>query len=152
MPYALAVQSLHLPGALIGLGFVGVLAWTAAFLTANRPTDAETWVYWIATTAGYGLAGFACWRWIVGARQAPADEAVAGGPSRWMAAASVVTAAGVAALTYWTYHVHSALIHVGDGSDPRYGLRPAGDAVGTVGFLLAAAGFWIASTARPPDA
>ncbi len=66
-----------------------------------------------------------------------------------MAAASVVTAAGVATLTYDLYQNHPSF-SLGV-LDFHYGLRLAGDIAGTVGFLLAAVGFWIASTARPTD-
>lgn len=66
-----------------------------------------------------------------------------------MAAASLVTAAGVAALTYQVYQDHPSFAL--DNLDFHYGLRLGGDAVGTLGFLLAAAGFWIASNARPAE-
>lgn len=129
--YARRVRNLRLPGALISIGFVGVLVWTIAFLIP-APYANEAWVYDIATTAGYGLAGFATWRWIVGNWKAGGDGFLVRGPSRWMAAASVVTAAGVAALTYLTHRVHGG---------PYYRLHLAGNAVGTLDFLLAALGF-----------
>jgi hypothetical protein len=91
------VRNLRVPGVLIGLGYVGVLVWTITFLIANRPTASETWVFEIATTAGYGLAGFGCWRWIVGNWNGQANGLSVRGPSRLMGAASFLTAAGVAA-------------------------------------------------------
>jgi hypothetical protein len=133
------VRNLRMPGALIFLGLVGVVFWTVASLIP-APYANETWVYEIATTAGYVLAGFATWRWIVGNWNAGADGSLVRGPARWMAAASVVTAAGVAALTYFTHRLHGGT---------WYHLHLAGDAAGTLGFLLAAAGLWIASNARP---
>ena len=135
------VPNLRLPGALISLGFVGIVFWTIALLIP-APYSNEAWVYEIATTAGYGLAGFACWRWIVGNWKAREDESLVRSPSRWMAAASVVTAVGVAALTYLTHRVHGG---------NYYRLHLAGNAAGTLGFLLAAAGFWTASGARPVE-
>jgi hypothetical protein len=141
------VRNLRLPGALIGLGFVGILGWTIADLIADHPATGGTWVYLIATTVGYGLAGFACWRWITENWKAPTPWVVVRTPSRWMAAASVVTAAGVATLTYQLYQQHPGLVL--DNVDVHYGLRLAGDVAGTLGFLRAAAGFWIASSARP---
>lgn len=143
------MRNLRLPGALIGLGFVGVLAWTVAYLIAILPTfDTDTvLVYWLTTTAGYGLAGFACWRWIVGNWDAQESASAIRGPSRWMAGAALLTAAGVAAVTYQVYQNHPPLAP--DNLDFHYGLRLFGDAAGTLGFLLAAAGFWIASNARP---
>jgi hypothetical protein len=146
---ACKVRNLRIPGALIGLGFAGVLASTIANLIADQPATGSTWVYLIATTVGYGLAGFACWRWTTVNWQAPTPGVVVRTPSRWMAAASVVTAAAVAALTYQLYQQHPAL--VGHNVDLHYGLRLAGDVAGTLGFLLAAAGFWIASNARPAE-
>jgi hypothetical protein len=143
------VRNLRLPGALIGLGFVGVLAWTMADLIADHPATGSTWVYLIATTVGYGLAGFACWRWITVTWKAPTPGVVDRTPSRLMAVASVVTAAGVATLTYQLHQQHPALEL--DNVDPHYGLRLAGGVAGTLGFLLAAAGFWIASHARPAE-
>lgn len=144
------MRNLQLPGALIGLGFIGVLAWTIANLIAILPTfDTGTvLVYWLTTTAGYGLAGFACWRWIVGNWNAKSGSAIRG-PSRWMAGASFLTAAGVAALTYQVYQDHQPLAL--DSLDYHYGLHLFGDVAGTLGFLLAAAGFWIASNARPGE-
>lgn len=143
------MRTLRLPGALIGLGFGGIVLWTAAYLAAVLPTFdvAATTVYWLTTTAGYGMAGYACWRWIVGSRNAEGGRATIRGPVRWMAAASLVTAAGVATLTYTLYQNHPSL-SLGT-LDFHYGLRLAGDTAGTVGFLLAAVGFWIASNARP---
>jgi hypothetical protein len=119
------MRSLRLPGALIGLGFLGIVFWTVAFLIPV-PYANETWVYEIATTAGYGLAGFACWRWIVGNWKVGGDQSIVLGPSRWMAAASVVTAAGVAALTYFTHRVDRG---------HYYRLHLAGNAAGTLGFF-----------------
>jgi hypothetical protein len=145
------MRTLRLPGALIGLGFVGVILWTAAYLIAVLPTPdmAATIVYWVTTSAGYGLAGYAGWRWIVGSSKTEGGAAAIRGPVRWMAAASVVTAAGVATLTYNLYQNHPSFSF--GALDFHYGLRLAGDIAGTVGFLLAAVGFWIASTARPTE-
>jgi hypothetical protein len=143
------VQTLRLPGALIGLGLAGIVVWTAAYLIAVAPTPdmAATIVYWLTTSAGYGLAGYACWRWIVGSWKAEDGGATIRVPARWMAAAAIVTAAGVATLTYNLYQNHPSF-SLG-ALDFHYGLRLAGDIAGTAGFLLAAVGFWIASTARP---
>jgi hypothetical protein len=145
------VRTLRLPGALIGLGFAGVVLWTAAYLIAIQPTPdmAATLVYWLTTSAGYGLAGYACWRWIVGSWKTDGGASTIRGPVRWMAAASVVTAAGVATLTYNLYQHHPSL-SLGT-LDFHYGLRLAGDVAGTLGFLVAAVGFWIASTARTAE-
>ena len=143
------MRTLRLPGALIGLGFAGVVVWTAAYLIAVLPTPdlATTIVYWVTTSAGYALAGYACWRFIAGGWNTEDGRATARGPVRWMAAASVVTAAGLATLTYNLYQNHPSLSF--GALDFHYGLRLAGDIAGTIGFLLAAVGFWVASTARP---
>jgi hypothetical protein len=145
------VRTLRLPGALIGLGFAGVVVWTAAYLIAIQPTPdmAATLVYWVTTSTGYGLAGYACWRWIVGSWKTEGGGAAVRGPARWMAAASVVTAAGLATLTYNLYQNHPTFT-LGT-LDFHYGLRLGGDIAGTAGFLLAGVGFWIASTARPTE-
>ena len=111
--------------------------WTVTSLIP-APFASELWVYEIATTAGYVLAGVAAWRWIVGSGNARGGSSSAV-PSRWMATASVVTAAGVAAITYDIHRV---------GGTRYYHLHLAGAAAGTLGFLLAAAGFWIASSTR----
>ena len=145
------MRTLRLPGALIALSFVGIVLWTAAYLSVVLPTydGAVIVVYWLTTTAGYGLAGYACWRWIVGSSKAEGGGATIRGPVRWMAAASVVTAAGVAALTYNLYQLHPSFSF--GALDFHYGLRLAGDVAGTLGFLLAGIGFWIASNARPSE-
>ena len=146
------MRNLRLAGALIALGFFGIVAWTAAYLAAVLPTydAAVTVVYWLTTTAGYGMAGYACWRWIVGNSKADGGGAFIRGPVRWMAAASVVTAAGVATLTYELYQFHPSFSLGTIGF--HYGLRLAGDVTGTLGFLVAGIGFWIASNARPTEA
>ena len=87
----------------MSLGFVGVVVLTVAFLMAGPPSN-ETWVHALATAVGYGLAGFACWRWIVANGKAQRHGSfLRGRPSRWMAAASIVTVTGLAALTYSTH-------------------------------------------------
>jgi hypothetical protein len=146
--YGGIVRNLRIPGALVGLGFLGVLAWTITFLIAvlPNPYTATTLVSWLTSTAGYGLAGYACWRWIV-ANWSETRGSPIPGPSRWMAAASFVTAAGVAAVTYQTYQNRPAFVL--ENLDLHFGLRLGGEVSGTLGFLLAAAGFWIASSARP---
>jgi hypothetical protein len=145
------VRTLRLAGTLIGFGFAGVVVWTAAYLAAVLPTAnaTATVVYWLTTTAGYGLAGYACWRWIVGSWKAGAGGTTIRGPVRWMAAASLVTAAGVATLTYVLYEDNPSFSL--STIDFHYGLRLAGDVVGTLGFLVAALGFWMASNARPTE-
>jgi hypothetical protein len=142
--------NLRVPGALIAVGFLGVLAWPVADLIANSPATGTTWVYLISMAAGYGLAGFACWSWITENWKRSTSGLSVRTPSRWMAAASVVTAAGVAALTYQLYQQHAELELNNIGL--HYGVRLVGTAAGTVGFLLAAVGFWIASSARPTEA
>jgi hypothetical protein len=122
-----------------------------AYLATELPTfdTTATLVYWLTVTAGYGLAGFACWRWIVGNWKAEDRGATIRGPVRWMAAASVVTAAGVATITYELYQ-NQPSFSLGT-LDFHYWLRLAGDVAGTLGFLLAAVGFWVASNARPTE-
>ena len=143
------MRGLRLPGALVGLGFAGIVLWTAAYLSVALPAydGAVIVVSWLTTTAGYGMAGYACWRWIVGSSKAEGGGVTAQGPVRWMAAASVVTAVGVAALTYNLYQHHPGSSF--GALDFHYGLRLAGDVAGTLGFLLAGTGFWFASNARP---
>ena len=46
------MRNLRLPGALIGLGFVGVLAWAVAFAIAERPAS-ESWA--LNNSAGRSL-------------------------------------------------------------------------------------------------
>ena len=100
---------------------------------------------------GYGLAGFACWRWIVRCRETNADPSWSS-PSRWMAAASVVTAAGWAAVTYAYYFNHQSLLRLDTHTisiailDPHYRLRMAGGLSIVAGLLLAGAGFWIVAS------
>jgi hypothetical protein len=146
--YGGSVRDLRVPGALLVLGFGGILAWTVTYLIAVLPTPymGTTLVYWLTTTAGYGLAGFACWRWIVGSWKAR-EGAPVRGPSRWMAAASFMTAVGVAALTFETYQNRPS--YALTNLDLHYGLRLVGELAGTLGFVLAAVGFWAASLARP---
>jgi hypothetical protein len=148
------VGNLRLPGVLVALGYLGIAAGTVAWLVAlYRQNPWEIYVTEGAQILGYGLAGFACWRWILRCRATNSDPSQAA-PSRWMAAASVVTAAGWAAITYFYYQNHQNLVGVathGGGSsvtvfDPHYRLRMAGGLSIVVGLLLAGVGFWIAAS------
>jgi hypothetical protein len=145
------MRNLRLPRALVALGFGGILFWTAAVLIAVLPvSDTATFlVYWLTTTAGYGLAGFACWRWISRNWVSEADGSSTRSPARWMAAAALVTAVGVAALTSQLYQDRPPAGL--DNADLHYALRFAGYVAGTLGFVVAAAGFWVASNARPGE-
>lgn len=141
------MRNFRLPGFLIALGYLGTVAGTVAWIVAFRPPN-EFFVSQIATTAGYGFAGFACWRWIVGHGQATAEPRLMLSPSRWMAAASVVTAASFAAPTYYFYQEHRFFLQHHAVFGPLYGhyrLQMLGGAAFVVGLLLAGVGFWIAS-------
>lgn len=141
------MRSLRLPGTLIALGYAGIVIWTITILFVFPPrsdTASQTlFVYWVTTTLGYGFAGFACWRWIASNVRRHTETSRIRVPSRWMAAASLTTAAGTAALTFEFHGLHSPF------ASPHYHLRLAGYVAGTLGFLLAAVGFWIASYVEP---
>jgi hypothetical protein len=148
------MRSLRLPGVLIELGYLGIAAGTVAWLIAlYRQNPWEIYVATAAPIVGYGLAGFACWRWIVRCQATNSDPSQAA-PSRWMAAASLVTAAGWAAITHFYYQNHQNLVgvvtHVTGSSlaviDPHYRLRMAGGLSIVVGLLLAGVGFWTAAS------
>lgn len=145
------MSTLRVPGALIGLGFLGVLAWTIVYLIAVLPggDPGTIVVYEVTTTVGYVLAGLACWRWIVTSATAGAGGTAAVLPSRLMAVASFVTAAGVAALTYQLYQNNRLFML--ENLNLHYALRLTSDIAGVLGFLLAAAGFWMASMVKPGD-
>ncbi len=154
------MRTLRLPGVLIVLGYTGIAAGTAAWLVAFYSFN--PWEFYLAQatpTAGYALAGLACWWWIVACRSTNTDLRLQRIPSRLMSAASVMTAAGWVAIVYFYYQNHQMLLKsrpVGaysDGPlDPHYRLRMAGGASVVVGLLLAGLGFWIASAAiRSPN-
>jgi hypothetical protein len=147
------MQDLRRPGVLITLGYLGIAAGTVAWLVALYSENQwEVYVSQATPTIGYGLAGFACWRWIVRCRAANSEPS-RNTPSRWMAGSSLIFAAGWAAETYWYYQTHQNLVHLalhGGGSfvarlDPHYRLRMAAGMSIVVGLLLAGVGFWIAS-------
>jgi hypothetical protein len=149
------VRTLRLPGVLIVLGYVGIATGTVAWLVALGHIN--PWEFYLANatpTAGFALAGFACWWWIVACRAAKTDPRLQRVASRLMSAASVITAAGWAAVIYFYYQNHQSIVHSqihGAPStavlDPHYRLRMAGGASIAVGLLLAGIGFWIASSA-----
>lgn len=142
--YAHRMRNVRLAGLFAGLGYLGVLAGTIAWIVAFHAID-ESLVFELTTTAGYGLAGWACWRWITTCRNNDTEPESIRGPSRWMAVASVVTAAGFAAVTHEYYESHQffAVRHL--ASVPHYRLQITGGLACVVGFLLAGIGFWVAS-------
>lgn len=96
-----------------------------------------------------GLAGLACWRWTVACRTAHMSSTMVRGPTRWMAAASLVLAAAPASLTYQIYDNQRQFVHLTQGSHdyPHYRLLIAGGVALTAGLVLAAVGFWILGAA-----
>ena len=150
--YARRMRNLRLPGVLIALGYGGIAAGTVAWLVALISRNPwEIYVGQATPMIGFGLAGFACWRWIVRCRDTHAGP-LGSAPSRWMAAASAVTAAGWAAVTYAYYLNHQSLLRIDIHGpsmailDPHYRLRMAGGFSIIVGLLLAGAGFWIVAS------
>ncbi len=135
------MRDLRVPGALLVLALAGVVTSTILFLFAAFPggDPATIVVYWTTTTVGYLCAGVAGWRWVV------RTDGDVRGPTRWMAAAALVTAAGMAALANQVYQNNHVLSL--STVDLHYVLRLTSDVVGAAGFLCAAVGFWLASTA-----
>lgn len=144
------VKSLRLSGTLLVLGLLGLVLWIASAIRVFHSTD-TAWIEELSVLLGYCLAGFAGWWWIVRSRQTQGLESAARGPSRWMAAASLVTAAGIAAETYQRHQIHATEVAHGLTSSPYYRSLLAGGFAGTLGFLLAGVGFWIASYVQSPQ-
>ena len=132
---------------LCALGYLGVIAWLAVTIYVYNGNPNEFVVSEVALAVGYGLAGFACWRWIAGSWKEKLDVSVVRGPARVMAAAAVVLAVSPAALAHYSYQEHQFVLGH-DGTDSHYRLIMAGDLAMVLGLLMAAAGFWIAASAR----
>jgi hypothetical protein len=141
------MRNLRLPAVLLVLGFLGIVAQTVTEFIAYRIPDYAV-VVTLSSTIGFGLAGFAGWRWIV--TNWKSETRTNATPARWMAGAAVVLAAGPAAIAWEHYQNHEFLTSHATfgGIDPHYRLIMAGYFVNTLGLLVAAAGFWIASSAR----
>ncbi len=134
-------------GLLLIFGYLGVIAGTVAWAISywNQPYR-EGEIFQAALALGIGLAGLACWRWTTASRASNAPTTVVRVPTRLMAAAALVFAAGIAALTYQTYDNHRQIIqysHSAAVSYPHYRLIIAGGSAFTVGLLLAAIGFLV---------
>ena len=131
-------MTLRTPRTLIVLGYLGVVAATAAWVVI-APGLNENQVYNVLTTVGWGLAGLAWWQWSAAITTGSLRR-----PSRTMALASLAFAIGIAAITERDIRFHVAH-HLTFQS--HYRLAVAAGASYVVGFGLAAVGFWLASNA-----
>ncbi len=148
-------QSHRRIGALLLIcGYLGVVGGSVAWIVSSWQDGfrLEDTIYQAALAIGIGLAGFACWRWTVNRRGSDTNLKLVRGPTRWMAAASLVLAAVPAASTYETYDNHRQLVqnlhhlHQASIEYPHYRLIIAGGIAFTAGLGLAAIGFWILGT------
>lgn len=148
------MPSHHRIGALLLIfAYLGVVGGSVAWIVSYWYLGyrSETTVYQAALALGLGLAGLACWRWTVACRTPDADSTMARGPTRWMAAASLVLAAAPAAETYRIYDIHRQFVRLSHQVVPyypHYRLLIAGGVASTVGLLLASCGFWILGIAH----
>lgn len=142
------MRNLRIGGILCALGYLGLVAYLVVILYAYHDAPGQDLLVDVAQTVGYGLAGFACWRWIAGSWRANLDLAVARGPARWMSAAAVLLTAIPSVSAYNKYEEHGLVLQHDHGIDPHYRLIMAGSLAMVLGLLMAAAGFWIASSAR----
>ena len=136
-------MTLRTPRTLIVLGYLGVVAATAAWAVVF-PGLNEYQVYNILPTVGYGLAGLAWWQWSAAITTSGSPPSFLRRPSRTMAVASIAFSIGFAAITehsirFRVTHHFALQLH--------YLLFVAAGASYVVGFGLAAVGFWLASNA-----
>ena len=102
---------------LLIIGYLGVVggtvAWIVSYSGLELLRDPD-----IPRGFGHrnGLAGLACWRWTVVCRTAHMSSTMVRGPTRWMAAASLVLAAAPASLTYQIYDNQRQFVHLTQGS------------------------------------
>ncbi len=136
--------SLRLPGLLLVVGFLGVLAGSCGWLAEGddfRAGPIYFYVVELAPPIGYGLVGWAWWQWM---SDDSASVRTASRASRILAVASLAFAATYAALLFNLVDVRLSLPSNAGFPDL---LSIASDASIEVGFLLAGIGFWIASRA-----
>jgi hypothetical protein len=114
---------------LLIVGYLGVVGGTVALIDAySYEGIPENTVSQVALGLAIGLAGLACWRWIVSGRTSGVDPVGVSGPTRWMAAAAFVLAAYPAAQAYQTYDNHQQFVRLSSGrtllpalpTDPRW--------------------------------
>jgi len=143
-------MTLRVPRTLIVLGYLGVVAATAAWIVASPGLNAAGQISSILTTVGYGLAGLAWWQWSAAIVTDGLPTRSLRRPSRTMAAGSIVLTVAFAAITENNIRFHVAN-HI--AYQQHYRLSVAGDLSFVVGFCLAAVGFWLASNTevRLPD-
>ena len=139
--------SVRLPHLLVIVGLVGVVAGAVAVTAGSVDDGLGSWtISAFAPVVGYCLVGFAWWQlWTPGTR---ADDASTTKRmrrfSRTLAAASTVTAIGWFAYLYGNLRFLSSV--PGTSYFSHFGLQLAGAAAQASGFLVAAAGFWIAGS------
>src|ERR1700688_80038 len=112
---------------LLALGYLGVAGGTVAQVVPYSARWEQVF-FEAALAVGFGIAGYACWRWTTISRNAPSQPADRNGPTRLMALACCVLALGFGVATYQTYKVHSQLFGMTHGGvfDPNYAWRLAG--------------------------
>ena len=135
---------LRFPVVLIVLGSVGVAAGSIVlFLLFVNFSSGTRIVVELAPPIGYGLVGLAWWFWTPAAAMGPIGAMAMRRSSRVLAVASGVMALGYLAQFYGNIRFYYYTGH--QYGLPHLRLELASLAALGVGFLLAAAGFWIAS-------
>jgi hypothetical protein len=137
------MRSLRVSGALILVGYLAVIAGYIDLIIVG--SQGGTRGFQIAEAVAYGLVGFGSWRSVKACQDGDASAKLVRGLTRWVGAASGAMAIAFALETYEYHKTFSALVAV-RVPIPHYLQQIFFGLAITVGFLLAAFGFWFASS------
>lgn len=141
------MRTLRLSKVLLVVGFLGVLASTVAWMVVIPRFTAGSWIIdQLAPPIGYALVGLAWWQWIPAAHTGHVASNAMRRSSRTLALAAGAIALGNFSQLYGNLRFRNAL-HDPGFRIPHWNLQNASLGTAGLGFLLAAVGFWIASTA-----
>lgn len=137
------MRTLRIPGLLLIVGYVAVVAGAIGY-GQTYPLSKQGWVEILYEPVGIGLVGFAAWKWMVASRTDPTTTKSIKVPTRIMAAASLAFGFGWAVMAHIADQEHSSFPG-GLDLPHHYTTQMVSLISASVGFLLAAIGFWLAS-------
>jgi hypothetical protein len=139
-------STFRLPGLLLLLGFLGVVAGTIGYMVGFVTfTAGAAFAEFLGAPIGYLLVGVAWWQWTPGVQSGEIAARSMRRTSLTLVLASLVTSLSYLGRLYGSLRFRYSLPSNTNFYLPHFRLQLAADAATGVGFIFSAVGFWIAA-------